>query len=682
MAGELDLNGVDEWEPPWAEAVCDFKSASHRLRVTLGNGHLATVDATWARIDRRRWLWGHKLTELGCTVLGEALELGPRNELTISEAGINHSSGVGVSFECDAAGRITRIVDPAGVAREYSYAAAGDLVSFVDPLTATTSFSYDDSHLLLDFQDPLGRKPIRNEYDDAGRLVRTIDATGRAISMNHDLGTRTEVVTNRLGQKRILKYDDRGNILRETDESGVVTVFTHDDNDNLLSETDPLGRVTTYTYDSNNDLVSRTDPAGQVTSFSYSSRGQIPVTTTASFDSRDRITSVNAESFVWDADGNLTGRSGTESVSYRWDFENRLVGAFLPDGTEVAIDYDVDGNRVRTEVTPPGGPAAAVDYLVDTSEPLSQVILESDAAGVVLARYTRGDRLLAANRPPSGEKRFYHGDGLGSIRVLTDPSGTVTDRYAYSAFGVLLEHVGDDPNPFQFAGEPFEASLALSYNRARWLDPEAGRFLSMDPYGGVDREPMSLHRYLYASADPVNMLDPSGEFNIWAVLAIVLLVVLILYTVDYAEKRSGRKHREKMSSAARLRELSDFVQSRDAAAMDGMRSIFGPCIADRVEYCGPICVQQDGITCQVGPPPAKKGIDLTTCKWDVCSDPNTDTVGIYHCHVNRGDYSESFSTIDTLTVKSSRPLYLITPKGVMKKYVPYLGAVEIGRIDE
>ena len=38
--------------------------------------------------------------------------------------------------------------------------------------------------------------------------------------------------------------------------------------------------------------------------------------------------------------------------------------------------------------------------------------------------------------------------------------------------------------------------------RARWMDPESGRFLSQDTWPGSIQQPASLHKYLYVSANP------------------------------------------------------------------------------------------------------------------------------------------------------------------------------------
>jgi RHS repeat-associated protein len=62
-----------------------------------------------------------------------------------------------------------------------------------------------------------------------------------------------------------------------------------------------------------------------------------------------------------------------------------------------------------------------------------------------------------------------------------------------------------------FAGEPFDPATVLSFNRARWMDPASGRFLSVDPWGGVPALPASLFRYGYADGAPALLVDPSGH---------------------------------------------------------------------------------------------------------------------------------------------------------------------------
>jgi RHS repeat-associated protein len=183
--------------------------------------------------------------------------------------------------------------------------------------------------------------------------------------------------------------------------------------------------------------------------------------------------------------------------------------------------YDADGNRVRTELTPANGPPVVTDYLVDTSGALSQVVAETDGAGALRAYYVRGDDLLAVMRPlvpvpataADWQTRYYHADGIGSVRRLTDETGAVTDTYTYSAFGELLSHTGTDPQPYAFAGEPYDPNAGFQYHRARWMDPRAGRFASTDRWRGSPEDPRSLHTYLYALANPAVLADPTGLFS-------------------------------------------------------------------------------------------------------------------------------------------------------------------------
>jgi RHS repeat-associated protein len=106
---------------------------------------------------------------------------------------------------------------------------------------------------------------------------------------------------------------------------------------------------------------------------------------------------------------------------------------------------------------------------------------------------------------------FYGYDGHGSVRQLTNSAGAVTDTYDYDAFGNLVNQTGSTPNNYLFAGEQFDPAIDLYYNRARYFNTSTGRFWSMDTYEGNSQDPLSLHKYLYVAANPINQIDPSGN---------------------------------------------------------------------------------------------------------------------------------------------------------------------------
>jgi RHS repeat-associated protein len=106
---------------------------------------------------------------------------------------------------------------------------------------------------------------------------------------------------------------------------------------------------------------------------------------------------------------------------------------------------------------------------------------------------------------------FYGYDGAGSVRQLTNSSGSVTDSYEYDAFGNKINSTGATPNNYLYRGEQYDSDLSLYYLRARYYNPLTGRFMSRDPEDGHISIPVTLHKYLYASGNPVNRIDRSGK---------------------------------------------------------------------------------------------------------------------------------------------------------------------------
>jgi RHS repeat-associated protein len=87
----------------------------------------------------------------------------------------------------------------------------------------------------------------------------------------------------------------------------------------------------------------------------------------------------------------------------------------------------------------------------------------------------------------------------------------VTDTYDYDAFGTLIAQAGSTPNSYLYCGEQFDGDLKLYYMRARYADPDRGRFWTQDSFEGLCSDPASLHKYTFCHNNPVNMSDPSGN---------------------------------------------------------------------------------------------------------------------------------------------------------------------------
>jgi RHS repeat-associated protein len=104
-------------------------------------------------------------------------------------------------------------------------------------------------------------------------------------------------------------------------------------------------------------------------------------------------------------------------------------------------------------------------------------------------------------------------DALGSATALTDQLGIVKTTYALDAWGVYRkpEQIDDSKNRFGFTGYEYAPLLNLYYANARFYDPEVGRFTSQDSFLGKIDDPPSLHRFMYAHANPTMFVDPTGH---------------------------------------------------------------------------------------------------------------------------------------------------------------------------
>ena len=134
-------------------------------------------------------------------------------------------------------------------------------------------------------------------------------------------------------------------------------------------------------------------------------------------------------------------------------------------------------------------------------------------------------RLVHGGGVSRGDNYFHLHDRLGSVRQVIDTSGNVKNRYIYEPFGELYDNEADFEetidNSFKFTGQYLDSEIDQYYLRARQYYPHIGRSTTRDPILGSFREPMTLHVYLYCLNDPVNRVDPSGEFTFHVADAII-----------------------------------------------------------------------------------------------------------------------------------------------------------------
>jgi len=124
--------------------------------------------------------------------------------------------------------------------------------------------------------------------------------------------------------------------------------------------------------------------------------------------------------------------------------------------------------------------------------------------GLQNTHYVHGLRGIASQHDGAGWSDAVS-DGLGSVRGWIDGSQNVVSSANYNPYGVPNGTVDD----FGFTGEMTDAN-GLVYLRARYYDPNAGVFASLDPFEGVHNRPMSVNGYSWVEGNPINRVDPFG----------------------------------------------------------------------------------------------------------------------------------------------------------------------------
>ncbi|HPD01211.1 MAG TPA: RHS repeat-associated core domain-containing protein, partial [Acetivibrio sp.] len=421
------------------------------------------------------------------------------------------------TFKYDVMGRLIKETGPDGISIEYTYDAAGNRTTVKVP-SGTTTYTYDKLGRLSAVTDP-----------DGGVTTYTYDEVGNRTGVSYPNGTKTVYTYDKLNRlvrlvnqgadgEIISSYeytlDPSGNRIKIEENSGRVIEYEYDNTYKLLKEAiknpDQSTREISYTYDAVGNRLTKTD--GEYT-VNYS------------YDKNNRLISEGENIYTYDNNGNTTSKKNTkETISYTYGYNNRLISVVTTnqEGTStVEYIYDTDGIRVGKIVDG----TKVSRYTVDKNTDYAKVLEERDENGALVVSYVHGDDLISQKR--GNVKSYYQYDGLGSTRALTDNSGEITDTYTYDAFGNLIEKTGNTENEFLYTGEQYDANIGFYYLRARYLDPTIGRFVTMDSFEGIVKDPYSLHKYLYAHANPVMNTDPSGLFTLGQQVAVLAISTIL-----------------------------------------------------------------------------------------------------------------------------------------------------------
>lgn len=445
-----------------------------------------------------------------------------------------------LTSQTDPFGRVTRkaydpvsnlvgLTYPEGDQVSYTYNANDWLVQMRDPRGGVTSYEYDPDGLSLQAAFPNGTWTER-AYDPANRLVKIFNGTNYNAGVVTSYDYTLDAVGNRLqtverytsGQMRSIvknyQYNARYELTQAVEAYDgppaytVTTAYTYDPagnrlkmvSDRQLGPSLPQPQVVDYTYDAANHLLS----AGQTT-YGYDDNG-------------NRIVKL------------LPGKTGAldKVEAYQYDFENRMTQYDRVQAQSQHIEqrvynqYDGLGRRLVKGTQESEGVTKWTQYMLDGLgyDPLAEY--PQTGKPRVAQLYRGADNQLVSieeiQGSGAGTQYWFASDGLNSVSATTKQSGQSAHEYFYDPYGQLIDENGhwEDSsswtgphNHYLLSGKEWDEESRLYYFGARYYDPEAGIWLTQDPYRGQVNSPMTRHRSLYVRNNPVNRIDPLGYFD-------------------------------------------------------------------------------------------------------------------------------------------------------------------------
>ncbi len=402
--------------------------------------------------------------------------------------------------------RLEEVTDPYGRSQNYTYDLNGNREQLTDPDGITTAYTYDQLNRVEKVTNSSGITTY--VYDNSSLLTTVEYPNGTRTEMVYDDALRTERITNTLGTSSVVssfeyEYDDNGNRTRQIEQNGAgleTTTYVYDALDCLEIVNYP-DNVTTYTYDPayNRDTELVVDLGGTTLKdldYIYDVRNQL-----TTID--DQLDPAQDVTYAFDGNGNQVSKSqaGT-TTDFIFDARDNLRQVTTGGSTVGQFLYDDKGMRIEKL-----GDRGTERYTYDDLSVLTQ----SDETNATIAKYDYGpNRLLSLDHESEGTQ-FYLTDALGSVANLTRGDGGIQARYQYDAFGNYRQQVGTSFNRLGFTGHEVDTETGLIYFKARFYDPDTGRFLSHDAEEGAVANPPSLHRYLYVFQNPTVFVDPDGR---------------------------------------------------------------------------------------------------------------------------------------------------------------------------
>ncbi len=408
----------------------------------------------------------------------------------------------------DAYGRVSQLNYPSGLAVKQTYTPLGyiqkitELHGNVDIWTGTAQ---DASGRPTQYTYGNGTASVDSYYDD-GRLHTALAGTGNSV------------------QNLLYTFDAAGNILDRGDmATGVTSTYGYDSLNRLTSESRngaaiPGTQTMGWNYDSIGNMTTRTE-AGIVNTYNYNPSGTGSLLPHAVANISGTVNGYSGPQYRYDANGNMTSGAG-RNVS--WTSFN-MAQTISKGAASLSYLYGSSHERAQETYTSGGVVQRTTNYVAGMNGVTPFFERDTGVAGTKMRNYIMTPTGIAAVMTFDGAStwstQYWHKDHLGSVSVVTDATGAVTERLAYEPYG-KRRNVNGTTDTYGtlvatstdrgYTGQEEMDEVGLVNMNGRIYDPALSRFMSADSTVPHPNNPQSFNRYSYTRNNPLRAVDPTG----------------------------------------------------------------------------------------------------------------------------------------------------------------------------
>jgi len=413
-----------------------------------------------------------------------------------------------------------------------------------DDASMIQSYSYDS------FGNVKGAGTLNSQFNYNGNNQisssgYSYDAAGNLISINNGIFTSTytfdadnRMFTNSVGG--YYTYDANNERMRK-DNGGTYTEYQYL-NSQPIAERHADGTWSDYIY-ANGDMIARAESYNRYIQFtgrfsSVGNYGEFNLTPASSqldghyvIQSGDKLAWRQHQSqayggvYLFTTDGSngawtlkdQNGEYGNDSMQTDGAWHARVVDLSAFAGKTVSsVQLVAEGNSPAGNWTMQYADLSLLSTN-GTVMPIYNGATAISGSPWGTSGYTFGGANVQTASSATGDTIYYHGDQIGSVRMLTSSDGWPISSDTFYPFGQELSPT-TDPNHYRFADNERDAESGLDYMEARYYSSSTGRFINPDPSGLTYADitnPQSLNLYSYALNNPLIYIDPSGMACVW-----------------------------------------------------------------------------------------------------------------------------------------------------------------------